>query len=111
MEIETGCYRAIPDEHDLIQKWHEFFSLSESAKLEKRKQARKAYEENYSWDITAQKWRDLILHINAEAHEKSWRSPPKFRQPQQYQEYPQINNAQYARWLILHVLCDPYFCK
>jgi glycosyltransferase involved in cell wall biosynthesis len=109
MEIETGCYRAIPDEHDLIQKWHEFFSLSESAKLEKRKQVRKAYEENYSWDITAQKWRDLILHINAEAHEKSWRSPPKFRQPQQYQEYPQINNAQYARWLILHVLCDPTF--
>jgi glycosyltransferase involved in cell wall biosynthesis len=109
MEIETGCYRAIPDEHDLIQKWHEFFSLSESAKLEKRKQVRKAYEENYSWDITAQKWRDLILHINAEAHEKSWRSPPRFRQPQQYQEYPQINNAQYARWLILHVLCDPTF--
>jgi len=56
LELETGCYRAIPDIEEVVSYWREFFSLPEDARLAKGHEARLAYEKNFDWDTVVAKW-------------------------------------------------------
>lgn len=108
MELETGCFRAVPDNDKLIDKMIEFFNMEENAHIQLRSQTRQAYLNNYSWDKTAQKWMKYFDTINIEEYENRWNSEPRYTQiPQDYPRH--LSNPQFARWLIVNVLGEPRY--
>ena len=109
MELETGCFRAVPNNDKLIDKLIMFFeTLDESQRQELRVKARRAYTANYSWDTTAEKWANYFNTVNIERYNAAWGSPARIHNIPQ--DYPKnISNAMYAKWLISEVLGEPRF--
>lgn len=60
LELETGCYRAIPDKDEIIAYWDLFFSLTDDEQLAMSVKTRESYEANYSWDKTVSRWMQSI---------------------------------------------------
>jgi glycosyltransferase involved in cell wall biosynthesis len=60
LELETGCYRAIPDIDAVAKYWQEFLSLPEEKRDELGKRAREAYVANFQWDKVVDKWMQSI---------------------------------------------------
>jgi glycosyltransferase involved in cell wall biosynthesis len=56
LELETGCYRAIPDNRATAAYFREFFELSPDQRSELGQKAREAYLRAYSWDRIIKKW-------------------------------------------------------
>jgi len=108
LELETGCFRAIPNNEEFIKLLKHFFGLEVGKWRELGAQARKAYEQHYSWDKTAQKWIDYFDTIDVDRYEKMWRSPPRIIEIPT--EAPRgLNNKDFARWLIMTFLKDGRF--
>lgn len=106
LEIETGCYRAIVDVNDLVNKIKVISKLSKSELTEWKKQTREAYEQSYSWDVTANKWFQAIMSVNPEEQDNAWRSPPRLHKPAN--RIPQhFSNSDFSKWLIADVLGEP----
>jgi hypothetical protein len=107
MELETGCYRAIPNNDKLIEKLVVFFEkLTEEQRLSLRQQTREAYLKHYGWNKTASKWAKYIDNIDCEKYEKAWRSSPSYINIPT--DYPKnLSNKDFARWLIINVLGEP----
>jgi glycosyltransferase involved in cell wall biosynthesis len=56
LELETGCYRAIPDQDAVLFYWKDFFSKSKDEQAAIGLETRKAYETNFSWDRVVDSW-------------------------------------------------------
>lgn len=104
-ELETGCFRAIPDQEHFVQLLLEFFSMSDSELREKKRQTQEGYWKHYNWDKTAQKWMDYFDSVDIEKYENLWKSPPRIVNPPPRPE--QISTKDYAEWLIVNVLGQP----
>ena len=109
MELETGCFRAVPNNDILIDKFDLFFNkLTEQQRLGLRTETRKKYLENYSWDTTAKKWENYFDTVNVEYYEKMWHTPPQYVNIPN--DFPKgLSNPQFAKWLIIHVLGEPRY--
>ena len=109
LELETGCFRAVPDNDKLIDKLLQFFDkLTEDQRLELRAKARQAYVNNYSWDHTAGRWASYFDHFNVDKYEQAWHSQPRIHNIPN--DYPKnTSNTIYAKWLIAEVLGEPRF--
>jgi glycosyltransferase involved in cell wall biosynthesis len=100
-EVETGCFRAIPDNEDFIEKLNEFLSLPEPVRLAMGRKTRHMFDKNYSWDAITDKWISFIKDL--EINTKQWNSPPDISIiPDSIPE--NISNADYVRWLMIDVL-------
>lgn len=100
-ELETGTIRAVPDDNALIAKLEEFFSLSYKERLDKGLETRELYLKNYSWDSTADKWAEVFGKLDF----ADWSVPPQIFEPAR--KVPEnLNNAQFARWLVENVMGD-----
>lgn len=107
-ELETGCMRAVPDNHKAAEMFRQFFSLTEDARVNVGKNCRKNFEEKFQWHISGKKWEDYFDSVDITPHEKTWKSPARIFQPAE--KPSNINNASpasLARWLILEVLHEP----
>lgn len=108
MEIETGCYRAVPDNDFFVKMLIDFFKKSPEQIMNLKFKIRQKYLENYGWDKTAQKWMDYFDNVDIDYYEKQWHSEPQIREIPN--DYPKnIPNIDFARWLILEVLQDTRF--
>jgi glycosyltransferase involved in cell wall biosynthesis len=108
MELETGCFRAIPDNEKLIQAMINFFNKDEAAIAKLKHNTLKAYHKNYSWDATAKKWESYFDNVDIEEYERRWQSQPRYIEIPT--EIPQgLNNKEFARWVIITFLQDPRF--
>lgn len=105
LELETGCWRAIPDNEYTTEKLLEFFALSKEEQRKQGLETRKAFEKSYQYDDTAKKWADYFDSVPLQ--EGVWEStPPNIHQPSE--QVPQdLNNRDLAKWLIINVLGDP----
>ena len=102
-ELETGCFRAIPDNKDLIENLHQFLTLPEPVRLSAGRKTRLAFEKNYNWDVITDKWISFIKSLTIDS--KKWDSPPEISEiPDSVPE--NLSNADYVRWLIINVLRD-----
>lgn len=105
-EIETGCYRAIPDNAFLAQQLAEFLSLPEVIRLKKGFETRKTVEEHYTYDKTAKIWEEHFDSIKPQPHELTWNSPPRIRQPNL--NIPSgFSNSDFVRWGIINIAGRP----
>lgn len=103
-EMETGCNRAYPDQDHFVKILTDFFSMPTAMRQVKSMEARVNYVKNYGWDKTASKWSEVFDSLPL----KDWSVPPRIHQPSQpTNEIMTLNNSEYAKWLIVHVLGEP----
>ena len=107
-ELETGCYRAVPNNEKFIEILIKFFNLTKEQIQQFKAETRQAYLDNYNWDNTAKKWENYFDSIDIEYYEHQWRKPPRYTNIPN--DYPKnISNAVFARWLITSVLGEPRY--
>lgn len=107
-EMETGCFRAIPDEEVFINILKEFTALPESLRVIKGHQSRANLLANYgNWDDVADVWVKAINSLSVIPDEVSWKSPVKIFTPSERIPPMNIQNKDYVRWLITDVWCEP----
>tara|TARA_R100000005_G_C5003445_1_gene211811 strand:+ start:3043 stop:4701 length:1659 start_codon:yes stop_codon:yes gene_type:complete len=108
-ELETGCYRAVPDNELAAEEFNKFFSLSEEERSDLSKKTRKAFEEKYQWDITGGMWENYFDSVEIVDPQYTWLSRPRIHQPEEKPAElpPETNANQVVKWLITNVLCEP----
>lgn len=108
-ELETGCYRAVPDNELAAELILEFFKLSDEQRKNRGNQTREAFLHHYQWDKSGKAWEDYFDSVEILPDDLTWKSSPRIRNPAPKPESipPNINHDQIARWLILNVLCEP----
>tara|TARA_Y100001963_G_scaffold159549_1_gene263707 strand:+ start:6168 stop:7832 length:1665 start_codon:yes stop_codon:yes gene_type:complete len=77
-ELETGAYRAMPDNDDLAQSLLAFFSSPEPIRQRKGFKAREAAVNNYTWDHTAKAWENYFDSVELRKLQGQWNSSPRF---------------------------------
>lgn len=108
-ELETGCFRAVPDNELAAQLMYNFFQLSNDERKALGNNTRKAFEEHYQWNKSGKMWEDYFDSVELISEDQGWKSKPRIRQPQQKPENlpPNIEFDKLASWLINNVLCEP----
>ena len=95
LELETGCYRAIPDQDATVLYWKTFFEASEDERAHLSAMTRRAYETNYSWDKVIDLW---MKSIDA-CPKANWDKP--MRQINIPTETPKFkNNKEFVDWAL-----------
>ncbi len=103
-EIETGCFRAVPDDEHLVELLTKFFAKPEMIRNTYGLKARNMFQKNYKWEDSAQKWSELINKVGL----GNWRVEPNIHVPAELNgEDGKLSNSQYARWLIVNVAGRP----
>ena len=104
-ELETGCFRAVPDNDYFVEKLNEFCSLPKAVRSNKGFQARKAFEKNYRWEDSVKKWEELFDAAEIRNEKETWDSPPNIHEPPK--GYPDnLDTKNLVDWLIINVLGD-----
>jgi glycosyltransferase involved in cell wall biosynthesis len=109
LELETGCYRAVPDNDLTANELYNFFLLPAAVRLRKGFDARKAYDKHYGYDKSAARFEQYFDTLNVQALNNKWLSEPRILPIAAYDEMPTIDNQHYAEWLISHVLGEPKY--
>lgn len=106
-ELETGCYRAVPDNDLTAKELTEFFKKPQTERDYLGERTRKNFEKHYQWDQSGKMWEDYIDSFDLE--EGIWTSPVDIQQPAEFpKDLPQGATAStLARWLIQNVLKRP----
>jgi len=108
-ELETGCFRAVPDNDLAAQKFLEFFEQPKSMRRKIGFETRKAFEEHYQWHYSGKKWEDYFDSVKLPDANQSWESPPRIKQSEPKPEKipDDVPTGDIAKWLIGKVLCEP----
>ena len=97
LELETGCYRAIPDIDEIVSYWKMFFGLSNEDRLEAGRKARSAYEANFNWDEVVKKW---MISLD-QSPKATWDKPLRQINLPQDDTIPKFsNNKAFLDWAI-----------
>jgi glycosyltransferase involved in cell wall biosynthesis len=106
LELETGCYRAVPDNDHLLSIFTECLSLSPDELKAWSKKTLEGYHKNYGWNKTAQVWLDAISKVPIQNYENQWYQPAKLFNP--VQPNYEMSNKDFAKFLIVNVLGEPH---
>jgi glycosyltransferase involved in cell wall biosynthesis len=108
-ELETGCFRAVPDNELAAKLMKDFFSLSVEERLSWGEKTRANFEKFYQWNKSGKVWEDYFDSVEIEPYEKTWHSKPRIFNPAPKPENLPNNmeHDKLARWLITSVLCEP----
>lgn len=98
-EIETGCYRAVPDNEETIKIFEDFFSMPATIRKLKGAETRENYIKHYSWDKTIARWKQVIESLPPKNHTL------KTHEPAQPREIG--SNSDFVKWVITEVLGEP----
>ena len=105
-EMETGCYRAVPDNDLTAEEFENFFNLPEAEREMLSKNCRLNFEKYYQWDKTAKKWEDYFDSVETRPEEETWLSPPRLHTPDR--DIPTyLSVKDYVQWIIISVLGEP----
>lgn len=77
-ELETGCNRAVPEIDSIVKTLDEFFGSDKAHQRSKSENTRKFFEENYSWDKTADQW----MKVADKCKYADWKQSLRIIQPQ-----------------------------
>lgn len=105
-ELESGCYRAVPDNDYLAEQLKKFFEYPDTIQLKLGNQCKNAYHANYGYDKSAKKLSEYIDSLNIQELEYKWVNQPQILNiPTKIPE--NLNNNQFVEWLIINVLGEP----
>jgi glycosyltransferase involved in cell wall biosynthesis len=108
-ELETGCFRAVPDNEMAACEMLEFFNRSDEDRKAMGIETRKSFLEHYQWNKSGKMWEDYFDSIDIIPDSLGWKSPPVFSQPKPKPKElpPNISHQDISKWLIAEVLCEP----
>jgi hypothetical protein len=108
-ELETGCFRAVPDNILAAKKFKEFFEQPVSIRRRLGFDTRQAFLKHYQWDKSGKAWENYFDSIEISETFDSWRQPPRIKdsQPKPDKLPDNVSHETLARWLITEVLCEP----
>jgi glycosyltransferase involved in cell wall biosynthesis len=108
-ELETGCFRAVPDNELAAQKLIEFFEQPKNVRKRMGFNTREAFIEHFQWDKTGKMWEDYFDSVEIQPEEKTWKSAPRINYPKpKPKNIPDgISHEELSKWLITDVLCEP----
>ncbi len=93
LEMETGCYRAIPDHDAMVAEFNRLFNMSEQARIAEGLSTRESYLRNYNWDVTTGRWMRSI----DDCPYQEWDAP--YSQITIPEMYPQgLSNKDFMDW-------------
>jgi glycosyltransferase involved in cell wall biosynthesis len=104
-EMETGCYRATPDNDANAQII--FDHLSQPAPMRDRLGViqHNKRQDRYSWEKSAANW---LKAVESTSPHLSWDAPPNIKQELQHEQFPAIHsNADFLEWCFAHYLGKP----
>lgn len=107
MECETGCYRAIPDNEELMDRLVDYTNPKivdlKKLGLEMASKAR----QHYDWDKTAQVWIDHLKSIPMKDIRRTWLSPAKILPPATDIPNGIVELTDQINYIFRHVLHKP----
>jgi glycosyltransferase involved in cell wall biosynthesis len=110
-ELETGCFRAVPDNEYASEIFFHFFEkMSEEDRISMGKRTRENFEKHYQWHLSGAQWEKYFDSFETLPIEQTWGSQPKIEQPSQKLDLEKIGNVshiQLAKHLIVDVLREP----
>ena len=108
-ELETGCFRAVPDNVLAAQKFKEFFEQPISIRKRLGFDTRQAFLKHYQWDKSGRAWENYFDSIQISESFDNWKQPPRITEPRPKPEKLPENVTQQnmAKWLISEVLGEP----
>jgi hypothetical protein len=107
-ELETGCFRAVPDNEATSEILLDFFGQTGEQIANLGTKTRQLYDIHYNWGKTGKKLEECFDTLDIIPEEEGWSSPPKIVRPKPFPT--NVNGSSYkdlGRWLILNVLGDP----
>jgi len=108
-ELETGCFRAVPDNELAADKMLEFFNKPEAIRKRIGFETRQAFLEHYQWNKSGSTWEKYFDSVEILPEELTWKSRPRIfnSQPKPENLDSNIPHHTMAQWLIKEVLCEP----
>jgi len=108
-ELETGCFRAIPDNEYAAQKFKEFFDQPKAVRQKIGFSTREAFLKHYQWDKSGRSWENYFDSVEISETFENWKQPPRIYSPEpQPEKIPEKSTSKsLARWLITNVLREP----
>ncbi len=110
---ETEQRRALPSNQDFCNKLDHFVKLRQERRNDISKQVRQYIVEpvatygtdqkfpRYSWDRTAEIWRNILIETKIKDPKTTWFSPkPNIRKPDLTPPKNNMNNSEFIRWVI-----------
>ena len=110
-ELETGCFRAVPDNYNTAKEFLKFFSQSEEEVKLASDTARENFNKFYQWDKSGKVWESYFDSIDILPIEQTWGSSALLQpsSPKIEIDYNKMTQSQVAKWLIVEVLREPRF--
>lgn len=108
-ELETGCFRAVPDNELAAQKLIEFFNQPESHRIQMGLDTRQKFLYHYQWNKSGKAWETYFDSVDILPDHLTWNSPARIYHPEpKPDKIPNnIPHKDLARWLIVNVLREP----
>jgi glycosyltransferase involved in cell wall biosynthesis len=108
-ELETGCFRAVPDNQLAAQKFKEFFEQPISIRKRIGFETREAFLKHYQWDKSGQAWEKFFDSVEISDTFDNWKQPLRITNPQpKPEQVPNgVNYKDLSKWLIAEVLREP----
>jgi glycosyltransferase involved in cell wall biosynthesis len=107
-ELETGCFRAVPDNELAARLFKDFFEKSQEERKNIGLNTRQKFLEHFQWDKSGKLWEDYFDSQEILPIEKTWKSQPRIKQSAQKPKLPEnAKHEDIAKWLIANVLCEP----
>ena len=107
-ELETGCNRAVPDNHELA-KIMDVMYKDQSKRIYTATKCHDNARKIYNWDYTANKWADYFVNAEVYSPEKTWLSPARYFKPAQFlpKDIESVPVAAQLHWIFNNVLGMP----
>ena len=103
LEMETGCFRALPDHDHLVELWEKLLEKPEAMRSIDGMKSRNEFEKNFSWDTTSEVWEKQIDSVGG----GNWDAPfsevnPEVKIPEKIN-----SNKELVDFLVLNMVNEP----
>lgn len=107
-ELETGAFRAVPNDKDLVKQLFQYLELSKEEQKEKQVNIRKAIIDNYSWDKTAKTYEKLFDSIEPK---NNWDTPMMFDSNNPTIPKDLTSNREWITYALKNIIMSPHLLK
>ena len=110
-ELETGCFRAVPDNKLAADLFFDFFAKPKSVRKKMGFTCFQNFKEKFRWDISGKQWEDYFDSVKIVNGESGlWKSPLNILEPAPKPDNDFIRQSSpldLSSWLIMNVLREP----
>jgi glycosyltransferase involved in cell wall biosynthesis len=107
-ELETGAFRAVPNDKDLVKQLYQYLDLTEEQRKTKGIKIREKILENYSWDKTAKRFEEIFDKLEPK---NIWDNPLVFNSQNPTIPPEMKSNRDWVGYAIENIVMSPHLLK